>query len=129
MHVLVCDDDSATRLVVTRIVAHRFGCQVSECADGAAALQFISQQAVDLLLLDLQMPVMSGIEVVETLRKDARTRSLPIVILSHVQDEPAIRYLVSLGVAGYILKPPRPGSLIPKIERFLGTTPALGIGL
>ena len=52
MHVLVCDDDSATRLVVTRIVAHRFGCQVSECADGAAALQFISQQAVDLLLLD-----------------------------------------------------------------------------
>ena len=73
VHVLVCDDDSATRLVVTRIVAHRFGCQVSECADGAAALQFISQQAVDLLLLDLQMPVMSGIEVVETLRKNVAT--------------------------------------------------------
>lgn len=127
MHVLVCDDDSATRLAVTRIVAQRFSCRVSECADGAEALHIISQQPVDLLLLDLQMPVMSGIEVVETLRKAEQTRSLPIVILSHIQDEPAIRHLIGLGVAGYVLKPPRPSSLLPKVERFLNPMPGLAL--
>ncbi len=120
MHVLVCDDDSSTRLIVARILARRFGCRVSQCADGAAALRLIAADPVDLLLLDLQMPVMSGAEVVEKLRADDETRALPIVILSHVQDEPAVRHLVELGVSGYVLKPPRPGSLIPKVEPFLG---------
>lgn len=121
MHVLVCDDDNSTRHIVARILVRRFGCRVSQCADGAAALELIARESVDLLLLDLQMPVMSGAEVVEKLRADDSTRGLPIVILSHVQDEPAVRYLVGLGVSGYVLKPPLPGSLIPKVERFLTT--------
>ncbi len=124
MHVLFCDDDSSTRLIVKRIVAQRFGCRVTECVDGAEALQVIAKDPVDLLLLDIHMPVMSGIEVVEALRGTPETHSLPIVILSNVQDEPAIWHLVTLGVAGYVLKPPRPSALIPKVERYL--SPAQG---
>ncbi len=68
MHVLVCDDDNATRFAVKRMLTQHLPCTVSECADGVQALQMIGRERFAFILLDVEMPAMSGIEVLELLR-------------------------------------------------------------
>ena len=95
MNVLVCDDDKATRFVVKRILTQNFGLTVTECCDGLEALQALSKGRYHFMLIDVEMPNMSGIEVLELLRESEATKSFPVIVLSHVRDGEAIQHLVS----------------------------------
>lgn len=123
MNVLVCDDDKATRFVVKRILTQNFGLTVTECSDGLEALQALSKGSYHFMLIDIEMPTMSGIEVLELMRESETTKSLPVIVLSHVRDGEAIQHLVKLGVSDYILKPPRTDKLVTKIQRLLKVLP------
>jgi two-component system, chemotaxis family, chemotaxis protein CheY len=123
VNVLVCDDDKATRFVVKRILTQNFGLTVTECGDGLEALQALSKGRFHFMLIDVEMPNMSGIEVLELLRESEATKSLPVIVLSHVRDGEAIQHLVKLGVSDYILKPPRTDKLVTKIQRLLKVLP------
>ena len=123
MNVLVCDDDKATRFVVKRILTQHFGLAVTECSDGLEALQALSKGRYHFMLIDVEMPNMSGIEVLELLRESETTKSFPVIVLSHVRDGEAIQHLVKLGVSDYILKPPRTDKLVTKIQRLLKVLP------
>jgi CheY-like chemotaxis protein/CheY-specific phosphatase CheX len=123
VNVLVCDDDKATRFVVKRILTQNFGLTVTECSDGLEALQALSKGRFHFMLIDVEMPNMSGIEVLELMRESEATKSLPVIVLSHVRDGEAIQHLVKLGVADYILKPPRTDKLVTKIQRLLKVLP------
>lgn len=119
MHVLVCDDDAALRFVARRWLATTLGCVVSECADGVEALGALAQQNVDLLLLDLELPRMSGVEVVEAIRESGTHADLPIVVLSNERRLSVIRQVVSLGVSDYLLKPLRSTAVRDRIGAVL----------
>ena len=93
MHVLVCDDDNATRFAVKRMLTQHLPCTVSECGDGVQALKLIGRERFAFILLDVEMPAMSGIEVLE------------------------------LGVSDYVLKPARAEKLVPKIQRLVSILP------
>lgn len=123
MHVLVCDDDRATRFAVTRILTQQLGCRTSECEDGVEALQLMSRERFSFVILDIEMPLMSGVEVLELMRESPQTQTLPVVILSNVRDEHAVRHLLKLGVADYVLKPPRAEKLVAKLQRLVATLP------
>lgn len=123
MHVLVCDDDRATRFAVTRILTQQLGCRTTECADGVEALQLLSREHFSFVMLDVEMPVMSGIEVLELLRESPQTQTLPVVILSNVRDEQAVRHLLTLGISDYVLKPPRTETLVSKLQRLVTILP------
>jgi DNA-binding response OmpR family regulator len=123
VNVLVCDDDRATRFVVSRILTQHFGVVVTECSNGLDALKTLSTGQFHFMLLDVEMPGMSGIEVLEMMRASARTKNLPVVVLSHVRDGDAISYLLKLGVSDYLLKPPRADKLVEKIHRLLRVLP------
>src|SRR5690242_18055136 len=80
--VLIVDDEPDDRLVLARMVAHP-GSQGVEAASGAEALELLRQQPVDLVLMDIQMPKMSGIEAVELLRADpGPNREAPVVAVT-----------------------------------------------
>jgi CheY-like chemotaxis protein len=123
MHVLVCDDDNATRFAVKRMLTQHLPCTISECADGVQALQMLGRERFSFILLDVEMPSMGGIEVLELLRESPATKDLPVIVLSNVRDDQVVRQLLKLGVADYILKPPRAEKLVPKIKRLVSILP------
>jgi CheY-like chemotaxis protein len=123
MNVLVCDDDNATRFAVKRMLSQNFPCVISECADGVKALQMIGRERFAFILLDIEMPTMGGIEVLELLRESPATKDLPVIVLSNVRDANAVKQMLKLGVSDYVLKPPRADKLVPKIRRLISALP------
>ncbi|MEV0902189.1 response regulator [Actinoplanes sp. NPDC049802] len=79
--VLVVDDEPDLRFVLRRIFA-RAGHEVTEAGDGAAALTAIHQSPPDLVVTDMMMPVMDGVELIRALRADPATAAIPILSVS-----------------------------------------------
>lgn len=123
MQVLVCDDDPSTRFAARRLLEEHFGCAVHEAADGAEALAVLAEQRFTFMLLDIDMPGLSGHDTLEEVRASEVTRGLPVVVLSNERREEVILRLVQLGVADYILKPIRPATFTAKIEAVVQTLP------
>ena len=117
MHALVCDDDSGTRLVLSRMLQRHVGCAVTECGDGVRALEAIARERFDLILLDIEMPAMTGIEIVETLRNAGILDRQPVVMITSDGRAEVVQHLLALGIADFIVKPLKADSLIEKLGR------------
>ena len=113
MTVLVVDDDADTRDAL-KMALELHSCSVVTAANGVEALRAVRADPPDLVLLDLMMPVMSGAEFVEELRKEERFRELPVVILSAwPQDAREVN-----GVQGFLSKPTTIGSVLEVVGRY-----------
>jgi len=86
--ILIVEDDRDLRFVI-RMILERAGYDVAEARHGVAALEAISTQPPDLVIADLTMPAMSGVELVEQLRSNPAAASLPTVLLSGGQVDSA----------------------------------------
>lgn len=102
--VLVVDDDPNLRLLVESALV-RDGYQVLQAEDGAQGLHYARSARPDLVLLDLNMPRMNGISVLEHLRSEARTRTIPVLMLTVEGNEPATRAAFDAGANDYLAKP------------------------
>ena len=84
---MVVDDDPAMRLVV-RVVLEREGHDVLEAAHGKAALDLLQRDSLpDVVMTDLIMPVLDGLELIDRLRSEAPTAAIPIIVLSGSVDD------------------------------------------
>src|SRR5271165_6824335 len=102
--VLVVEDEAALATML-RYNLERQGFRVEEAADGQEALTRISEAPPDLVLLDWMLPVMSGIEVCRQIRRRAKTRDLPVIMVTaRTEEQDAVRGLDS-GADDYIIKP------------------------
>lgn len=118
MHVLVCDDDRPTRFVIQRMLTHRLGCRVTECGDGVEALERLgSSDDIDLVILDINMPTLDGVDVVEAIRRTPQLAHLPVIMLSHERRQEIVVKLIHLGIFGYVAKPPTAESLLALVEK------------
>ena len=79
--ILVADDEPDMRALLTDLLEEA-GHQVTQAENGQVAVQRVQQDALDLVLLDVLMPMMNGIQVLRRLRKDPATRSLPVILLT-----------------------------------------------
>jgi CheY-like chemotaxis protein len=123
MKVLVCDDDAACRVIIKKLVEGYFRCEVSECTNGADALALLSRDTYAFMFLDLTMPVMDGAEALKQIRESPATKDLPVIILSGENDAEAITKVMQLGIADYMLKPPRTQAILSKVEKVLRALP------
>jgi len=101
---LVVDDDGVSRAVLQNLLEMQ-GHTVTVAKNGAEGLELARKQAFDLILLDILMPGMDGFDVVDALKKDAALRTLPVVMISSVEDMPSVVRCVKLGADDYIFKP------------------------
>ena len=93
---------------------------VVEAVDGAMALSMISEHKPKLVLLDLMMPNVTGIEVLEELDKNKMTPELPVIVLTNLMDKPTIDKAKKLGARDYIVKTDlTPGEVLDKIMPYL----------
>lgn len=113
---LIVDDEKAMRVSLAEIFTLR-GAQVTTAADGREAVELLEQQDFDLILLDIKMPGMSGIQVLEVAQK-VRPATVVILLTAHATLDSAISAL-RRGAYDYLLKPCEPRALISAIERGL----------
>ena len=112
---LIVDDEPQIRKLLETLLQHE-GYQTLTASSGEEALLLVAQQPPDLILLDIMMPGLSGYDVAEQLKRDARIRHIPIIFLtSMTATEDEIRGL-SLGAADYITKPIIPPVLMARVE-------------
>src|SRR5213078_1965068 len=83
--ILVIDDTPSTLVMLTKLLTER-GYRVHPAEDGALGLRFVESVLPDLILLDLLMPEMDGYEVCSKLKNDPRTRHIPVIILSSMDE-------------------------------------------
>ena len=116
VRVLVADDHAVVRQGLKQILADTFGMKVvAEAADGAAVLERLRSGGVDVVVLDLSMPGMSGVEVIKQIRREYP--SVYILVLSiHSEDQYAVR-VMRAGASGYLTKESAPGELVAALRR------------
>ena len=111
---IVEDTDLLRRMYHDRLAQD--GYEILDAADGLAALAILREQQVDLILLDLIMPRMGGLQVLEAVKADPRTRNIPVVILTNLGEESTIEQAVSLGATDYLIKnQSRPADVSDKV--------------
>src|SRR5215212_4748951 len=96
-YVLLVDDDPDGREALSRLLEHA-GYDVAYAKDGRAAVQSILSRAPDVILLDLFMPSMDGVRVLEVLRSYLRLQSLRVVVLTAFPESPLVKQAKALGV-------------------------------
>lgn len=87
---------------------------------GLAGLKRLDNEAFDLVLLDIEMPVMDGFATLTSIRQRENLKDLPIVILTGTRHKEKVIKGITSGVHGYVVKPAESGQLISKIEEALG---------
>ncbi len=119
--ILVVDDDEVMRTFVVNSL-RRLGIQAIETAvDGASALRAMISFKPDLVLTDIHMQPMNGIEFVQQLRKHANplVKNMKVIFMSADASTDTLEQALPLGTFGYIVKPPRPETLRVKLEQAL----------
>jgi len=119
MTVLVVEDtDLLRRMYSDRLETD--GYRVLGAADGLEALSLLRTDTPDLILLDLIMPKMSGLEVLSLVKKDPRLKAVPVLILSNLGEDEDIRRGIELGAVDYMIKnDARPADVSEKISAVL----------
>lgn len=114
--ILTCDDEKhIVRLIQVNL--ERQGYEVITAYNGVECLEKVKEEHPDLIVLDVMMPEMTGFEVLEALKKDPETESIPVIMLTaRAQDSDVLRGWQS-GVECYLTKPFNPMELIAFVKR------------
>jgi len=113
LRVLVADDEPIIRLDLKHILEDMGHTVVAEAGDGAAAVSLARQHKPDLVILDVKMPVMDGIEVAAAIAND---KIAPVLMLTAYGQVELVERARDVGVFGYLVKPFREVDLYPAIE-------------
>jgi len=120
-NILIVDDSTTIRAVIAktlRIAEIPLG-ELSEAANGQEALEVLKNKWVDLTFLDINMPVMSGVEMIEHLEADGLLSTVPVIVVSTEGSSTRIEELSSKGVRAYMKKPFTPEALKQVVEEIL----------
>jgi CheY-like chemotaxis protein len=113
--ILIVDDDVHAIEILTRMLG-REGYSCLSATGGVAALQIVQAQPVDVILLDVMMPQMDGLQVCERLRQDDNLRQIPVILVTAKDDMETRSKGMSLGVSEYLTKPINKRELFTRIE-------------
>jgi two-component system response regulator AtoC len=114
--VLIVDDEESTRLLLERILESVAGLQMTLAGNGEEALELLSGRSFDLILLDLLMPGIGGIEALTRMRGSSANRDTPVIVVSMLADADTKVVCQSMGVVDYLVKPIQRQALISAVK-------------
>lgn len=112
-------DDTATNIQLVAALLDPMGYELSFANSGADALEQVKETQFDLILLDIMMPEMDGIEVARRLKADADYQNIPIIFLTAKSDDDSLVEGFEVGAADYVTKPFSPPELIARVQTHL----------
>ncbi|MBQ4497559.1 MAG: response regulator [Spirochaetaceae bacterium] len=116
-HVFIVDDEATNLKVAENVLRNYF--QLTLLTSGKELLQIIHRTKPDLLLLDIEMPSMSGFEVIEKMKQDQQLQDIPVIFLTAKNDVESELRGLTLGALDYINKPFSPPLLLKRIQHYL----------
>jgi len=116
IRILVVDDEPTIRHLLKRWIARSTKADVVEAENGLQGIEKLSSGKIDLVVLDLNMPVLDGIEMLSLIRDDPAYSDLEVMVASAVGSEAKIREVISLGVSDYLLKPLQHDHVVARLE-------------
>jgi two-component system, cell cycle response regulator DivK len=119
--ILLIEDNEQNRYL-TRFLLEGRDCVVVEAENGRLGIELASKQKFDLILLDIQLPIMDGYTVAKELRDNPATRNIPIIAVTSYAMMGDREKALSAGCDGYLEKPINPETFVSEIERFLPLT-------
>ena len=122
---LIVDDDEAVRTMLYKAIRSN-GIEAQQVSSGEQALQWVSRNRCDLIIMDINMPGMDGFQVIQTLRN--RGLRIPIMIVSGRQEDYDTLYGLDIGADDYVTKPFNPVVLGAKVKALLRRSKASSFG-
>ena len=118
--ILVVDDEASVREIYSREFT-RAGFNTVAAADGKEGLLKAGEETPDLILLDIMLPKMSGMDVLKALKANLLTKNIPVLLLTNLGEETIIKEGFKLGADGYLLKVSyTPAQVVKECHKFLG---------
>ncbi len=119
--ILIVDDSATIRMMIKKAVGLSVPDleDVIEASDGISALAQLADHEVDIMLVDINMPRMNGMQLIARLKDSPRFADIPVVVISTEGSQERIQELEKYGVAGYIRKPFRPEQLKEVLSQIL----------
>ena len=125
-HLMIVDDSAAMRAFIVRVI-WLSGLDIGVCmqaSNGQEALDMLRTNWTDIVLTDVNMPVMNGEQFVRSMGEDEMLRTIPVVVVSTDGSENRVQKMMALGAKGYVKKPFSPELLRQTIEEVLGVNNA-----
>jgi len=116
--ILVVDDERLNRMILRRALEAE-GHEVREAADGRAALDRLAEAPVDVVLLDIVMPVLDGYETLRAIKADPALGYIPVIIISSVDELSSVVRCIEMGATDYLPKPFEPAILRARLDSSL----------
>ena len=120
--VLVIEDSSAMRSLIVTTVEEINGVEVMEAGDGFEALRILPKQPIDLIITDINMPNINGLEIIHFVKSNPNYQNIPVIIVTTEKSDEDRKKGMALGASDYIIKPFDPGSLRQVVSRMIKVT-------
>lgn len=120
--ILTVDDSKTVRIIVKKAFK-LFDCEILEAGNGVEGLAVAGKENPDLILLDITMPVMDGVEMLTKLKSDAALKSIPVIMLTAEGGKENVLKIAKIGVRDYIVKPFKEDVLVQKVGRIIDLKP------
>jgi DNA-binding response OmpR family regulator len=117
MKILICEDNKLAIRALS-VFLSKEGFETVNAMDGNEAMELLSSNEFDLILIDIHLPYHSGLELIRHLRSDLKKKT-PVIVVSAFSDPQVQRQAYELGIDDYIVKPIDPTNLIEKIRTLL----------
>jgi CheY-like chemotaxis protein len=118
--ILLVDDSATARMKSRMIFANMKEYEFISASDGKEGVELALEKTPDLILMDVEMPRMSGIEACRLLRENAATRTTPIILLTMRSENSAVKKGFDSGCTEYLLKPVNEEKLVTVLKKHLG---------
>ena len=117
--ILLVDDSRATRSIVAKTLAGH-ECEIVEAANGVLGLEAARLHRPDLIILDMTMPVMNGVETLQALQADDDLRPIPVIMLTANSNTEEMEQMKALGATDYITKTQKPRLILDRAIALIG---------
>lgn len=119
INVLVVDDFATMRRIVKNSLKQIGFRSILEADDGTTALEVLKKQQIDLIISDWNMPEMSGLELLKSVRKDEATKDIPFLMVTAEAQKDNVLQALKAGVSNYIVKPFTPDAIKTRLCQIL----------
>ena len=118
LRVLTVDDSKTIRMIVKKAFKD-FDCELFEAENGVEGLAVAAKEKPGLIVLDITMPVMNGIEMIGRLKEEPGLKDIPVIMLTAESGKDNVMQIVKMGVKDYMVKPFKGKDLIERVEKII----------